>query len=407
MGQAAMRANQRDFTILGKAPLVRAVFEGHDIGALWRPLFARLSADPGDAGAFLDVSILLRAIGRDGDATISQRAALELARTFRIRNGNGGGAIIVALVTEGDFMANTPVEFLLEDSDTTLILHYVDADTADLADLPAHDAVIVAVGESEANQPVLRRLARLLDGWRGPILNNAPGRIAGLTREGVAVCFADAPAIVAPPVGRATRFDLAQVAAGAARVDAVLDGLDYPFIIRPLGSHAGKGLERIADAPTLARFLAGRPETAFHVSPFIDYRGADGKYRKQRVAVIDGVPFASHQAVSDHWMIHYLNAGMTEHADRRAEEAAWMATFDSGYARRHAEAFAVLHRRLGLDYFAIDCAELADGRLLLFEADVAMIVHAMDPVGLFPYKKPAMRRLFAAFEAALARRASA
>lgn len=45
----------------------------------------------------------------------------------------------------------------------------------------------------------------------------------------------------------------------------------------------------------------------------------------------------------------------------------------------------------------MDCAETEDGRLLVFEIDTAMLVHAMDPEDLYPYKKPAMRRLFAAF----------
>ena len=82
-----------------------------------------------------------------------------------------------------------------------------------------------------------------------------------------------------------------------------------------------------------------------------------------------------------------------------------MEGFDADFAVRHADAFSALHRRIGLDYFGIDCAELPDGRLLLFEADVAMIVHDLDPEELFPYKKPAMHRLFAAFQAELARTA--
>ncbi len=79
-----------------------------------------------------------------------------------------------------------------------------------------------------------------------------------------------------------------------------------------------------------------------------------------------------------------------------------MAGFDEGFARRHAAAFAQLQAAIGLDYLVIDCAETPDGRLLLFEADVAMIVHAMDPPDLFPYKGPQMRKVFAAFQAMLA-----
>jgi hypothetical protein len=110
-------------------------------------------------------------------------------------------------------------------------------------------------------------------------------------------------------------------------------------------------------------------------------------------------------AASDHWMVHYLNAGMAENADRRADEARAMAAFDSGFAGRHAAAFAALRRQIGLDYFQIDCAELPDGRLLVFEAAVAGIVHLMDPPDLFPYKPAQMQRVFQAFSAMLRSRA--
>jgi len=109
-------------------------------------------------------------------------------------------------------------------------------------------------------------------------------------------------------------------------------------------------------------------------------------------------------AISDHWMVHYLNAGMAEDIAKRAEEAQMMATFDQGFAVRHAAAFAAVHAAFGLEYFAIDCAEDRQGRLLVFEADTAMIVHDMDPPDLYPYKAPAMRKLFDAFQAMIAAR---
>jgi hypothetical protein len=98
---------------------------------------------------------------------------------------------------------------------------------------------------------------------------------------------------------------------------------------------------------------------------------------------------------------------MLENPVNRLEEARFMAAFDDEFAARHAAAFAALHQRLGLDYFGIDSAELPDGRLLVFEVDVAMIVHDMDPPDLFPYKKPQMRKVFEAFQAMLRRRSQA
>ncbi len=172
-----------------------------------------------------------------------------------------------------------------------------------------------------------------------------------------------------------------------------------------MGSHAGKGLERIDDAAALGVYVQGSPAEAFYLSRFIDYASADGRFRKYRIALFAGRPCLAHMAVGDHWMVHYLNAGMAEDADKRAEEAAAMAGFDQGFAGRHAPTLSEIHRRLGLDYHALDCAETADGQLLVFEADVGMIVHALDPVELYPYKAPHMATVFAAFEAMLRQKA--
>jgi len=134
---------------------------------------------------------------------------------------------------------------------------------------------------------------------------------------------------------------------------------------------------------------------------YADYASADGAYRKYRIAFFEGRPFLAHMAVGDHWMVHYLNAGMAESGAKRAEEATAMAGFDQAFAARHADAFAEMSRRLGLDYFAIDCAETQDGQLLIFEADVSMIIHALDGEDLYPYKRPQMAKLFGAFAAML------
>ena len=40
--------------------------------------------------------------------------------------------------------------------------------------------------------------------------------------------------------------------------------------------------------------------------------------------------------------------------------------------------------RFGLEYVGVDCAELPDGKLLVFEGDTAMVVHDMDPPDLYP-----------------------
>jgi hypothetical protein len=110
-------------------------------------------------------------------------------------------------------------------------------------------------------------------------------------------------------------------------------------------------------------------------------------------------------AIAERWDIWYLNAGMTASASKRLEEETFMHTFDIGFARRHQRVLAALVERVGLEYFMIDCAETADGSLLIFEADNTAVVHNMDPPSVFPYKAPQMHKIFDAFAAMLERRA--
>ena len=142
-------------------------------------------------------------------------------------------------------------------------------------------------------------------------------------------------------------------------------------------------------------------ESDFFIASFVDYRGPDGLYRKYRVVLVDGVPFAGHMGVSSHWMIHYLNAGMLESAAKRAEEEVFMRHFDAEFAHRHRVGLRSVHERFGLEYLVMDCAETHDGKLFVFEVDPGAVVHSMDPPELFPYKQPAMQKVFAAFRSLL------
>src|SRR5208282_4636518 len=133
------------------------------------------------------------------------------------------------------------------------------------------------------------------------------------------------------------------------------------------------------------------------------YRSPDGLFRKYRIVWVDGRPFPCHMAIASQWKIWYLNADMASSAAHRAEEENFMSTFDQGFARRHAQPLAAMMERFGLEYAGIDCAELPDGRLLVFEGDIALVAHDMDPPDLYPYKGPHMQKLFAAFHEMLKR----
>jgi hypothetical protein len=391
---------------IGLAALARMIFEGADLQPLWNRLVERASADPGDAAALMDAATLLLLSGDRENGLGLQAQAIERSRFYRRPAPGTPGLRLLALTVAGDTMANTPLDFLLEGSDIELLTLYVGADGAVPAPLPDHDLAFVSVAESAVNQPVLRALEPVAERWKGPLVNGRPDRIAALTRDDVCALLEDAVEIVAPPTARMSRVQLADIGRDKDALGAVLPGAVFPIIVRPLDSHAGRGLEKLDGPQAIDAYLSGQAGEDFYIAPFVDYASPDGLFRKARIALIEGRPFVCHMAISPRWMVHYLNADMLENAANRDEEARFMAGFDEDFGRRHVAAFARLHERIGLDYFAIDCAETRDGRLLLFEADVAMIVHAMDPPELFAYKQPQMRKVFDAFQSMLRRRAA-
>lgn len=390
--------------LIGLSSLMRQAYAGMDLAPLGRELIARAGCDPrvADANALLDLSILLQLRGERELAMEMQAQALQLRQVYAApyRRGQAersqAALRVLAVMGPGDLMANSPLEFLLEDADAALDIVYV-TQTRGLPDaLPEHDVLFVAVAESEANLPLLAGLADQLRGWKQPVIND-PARIASLSRDNNCTRLKDADGVEMPLSARVASQALCQVAAGELPLEAVLAGGGFPVIVRPVDSHAGKGLEKLDDAAALAGYLEDGVVGEYFISRFVDYRNADGLFRKYRIMLIAGRPFLAHLAISEHWMIHYLNAGMADSAAKRDEEARCMAGFDEGFAPRHAAAFRAIHRRFGLDYLGLDCAETADGRLLIFEVDSCMIVHAIDPVELFPYKQAQMAKLFGAF----------
>jgi hypothetical protein len=381
--------------VLGTGELTTFAYQGNDHDAL----IARISEAPSSAARLFDTAIVCQLAFRPNEGIALQARALAQSPIYRIRTEATlhRPVRLLALMAPGDLMVNTPLDFITNAIDVRLDLLYLLPGQPLPPVIPDHDVAFFAI--SEADAPTLARLQRLFDAWPRPALNN-PRFLPMLARDVLARSLAGIPSILSPTTIAVTHTAL------AAHLDTGQPlGIPYPCLIRPVGSHAGTGLVR-ADGPAdLAAYLRRTFSRHFYLSAYQEYADADGLYHKSRIAFIDRRPHLCHMASSTAWMVHYLNAGMAESADRRAAEAYAMASFEVGFARRHAVAFAALHERLGFDYYAIDCAETHDGRLLVFEADTAAIIHLMDPPDLFPYKPPQMRKVFAAFEAMLRRHA--
>jgi hypothetical protein len=385
---------------IGTARLLKFAFDGNDLS----PLRSELKAMSGDPGALMDLSVIEQIIGNHETGLALQQSALGRHSLYLSPGCAGAPRLrVLALAAPLEVGANLPVEFLVNAPDIQLTTLYVTAGLDFATTVPEHDVAIVVITDGDDSALSLDLIAQQAAIWPSPLLN-LPDKIRRTDRDRLFGLLQGAGGIDIPITIRVSRADLLAIADGSAGLPG---DLAFPVIVRPLGSHAGEGLDRLTGVWDITAYLQARGEDGFFFSPFVDYSGADGLFRKYRIVFIDGVPFAYHMAISHQWKIWYLNAGMDTDPEKRAEEALFMSGFEEGFGNRHRTALAAVASAVGLDFFSIDCGETKDGRLLIFEAGVAMAIHDMDPVDLDPYKPPVLAKIFAAFQAMVSSRADA
>jgi glutathione synthase/RimK-type ligase-like ATP-grasp enzyme len=342
-----------------------------------------LRRDPAARDAHLRLYEVEQMLGSPQAAIAHLRMALSSSRIVTLAATQLPAELtVLALTRVARWEANTPLELILDTARVTLHRYYIDDTDTALSDeaLPAYDALFNSIAESDQAANALR-LARVFADRAGREPINAPEAVARIGRTDVAALFAASASIVAPPIERAT-------AAALLSRDVTI-----PLIVRPVGSQAGIGLARIDDAAALRTYLADRDDPEYFVMPFVDYSNDDGFFRKYRVMFVEGKPYACHLAISPRWMIHYYNAAMAENQWMRDEEARFVANLDAVFTGKLAGALREIAAAIPLEYFGIDCAIARDGRLLLFEADAAMLVHGTDPTDLYPYKRAGFERI--------------
>jgi hypothetical protein len=390
---------------IGLARLTKAAEAGHDLRPLWRRLIARLLDGSIEAGEGLDLSVIAQLLGDKEAGLAIQQSILASQQLFRSPCMEKPPRLrILALAAATDIGSNTPVEFLLEGSGIELTTLYIMPEIGSPDWLPPHDVAMVIASGSDDCRAALDKITQVAPNWPRPLLN-APELIGRLDRDRLHGLLDGVEGLEIPQTVGVTREQLSKLSQSTFALADIASGLAFPVIVRPRGSHAGKGLAKLDDVDAIQNYLGEHAPDLFFVSRFVDYQSSDGLFRKVRIVLIDGQPYAVHLAVADRWDIWYVNAQMAASASKRREEEIFMQTFDASFAQRHRAALSGLAKRIGLDYFTVDCAETRDGSLLIFEADNTAIVHDMDSPELFPYKVPQMRKVFDAFAGMLHRRA--
>jgi len=395
----SLEHNNAGHTFQGLAPFLRMSLNGADLRSHGQSLLVQANQDQENAMLWMNLSTVFLCLKMRDMGLAIQEQALSLQRLYvRPASCRPPKFRLLMIMTPGDLSENTPIDCLLENSSVELLYYYATVEHPLPSPLPEHDAVMVGLSDSQANRALLLAVQASLLGHAKPVIN-PPHLLPNVNRDQLSELLQGIPGLDIPRTHRISRSQvvtrLSLSGQGGQTGQNALPG--FPLIIRPVGSQAGNHLAKITSAAELADYLSTVDSAQFFVSRFVDYSSQDGQFRKYRIAMLRGQPFICHMAISSDWMVHYVNAGMYESAEKRAEEGLFMQNF-SGFATRHQTALSAIYERLQLDYLCIDCAETREGDLLIFEIDHIMAVHAMDSPSLFPFKAGQIAKLQHAFE---------
>lgn len=354
---------------------------------------------PDDATTAHLVANLQQALGMDEAAEASYRRALKLRPLI----------LIPAAIAPPDFRAlfvfapgagNTPVEYLVAnarfESNVITVLAEMDYDYDRLRGYA--DVVVNLVSDVDRGLASLGPAEAFIEAIGRPVIN-PPQLIAQTSRESVARRLEPVPGCRVPQ----TRLCPAAELQALARQGAA--ALSFPVLVRPAGSHGGEAFDKLEDLAQLQAFLAKHIAQNYYLTPFVDYRSADGFFRKYRFVFVDDEILPYHLAIDNQWKVHHAKTGMADSAWMQAEEQAFLDDPWHVFGAAQREALQAIRNAIGLDYFGIDCSLGEDGAIVVFEVNASMLVHGNNQQ--FPYKTAAVERIKNAFHAMLARRVAA
>jgi glutathione synthase/RimK-type ligase-like ATP-grasp enzyme len=220
------------------------------------------------------------------------------------------------------------------------------------------------VAEPDACSQSLKIVEQVVKKAGRPCFNH-PSAIAGTTRDTVSRVLAGISGLKVPRTIRISERAPEEIREALARA-----GFSYPVLLRIAGTHLGLSLIRVDTAEQLdaVRRLNRDDRSSLYVTEFYEFGSADGLYRKYRIAVVGDDIFLRHLYVADTWLVHRER----QIVDPEQEGREFLASFDVDWVQRLRPLFQEIARRLGLDFFGVDCNIDPSGQVLLFEANSCM-----------------------------------
>lgn len=355
---------------------------------------------PDDAAVYAELGNALQALGDTERALACFRRHGELCplTTWRAARGVADFSVL-AMTSPG--VANTPPDFLFagaaHDTHFFSLLPGVEPDRALLR---RHgDIAVNLISDADQARDILAIAAAVSDHLGKAVLNH-PRIILRTGRESVAARLAG---IANCRVPKTVAIEAALLTGEGAAEALARHDIAFPLLLRVPGNHGGEAFEKIGTSEEARAFTVEHAAESYYATRYVDYRSPDGHFRKYRFFLTDQDVLPYHLAIGDHWKVHHYTTNMDQHVWMQDEEKLFLDAPQRTFSPEHYAAMAEIRRRIGLDFFGIDCSLDREGNLLIFEVNASVLIH--NDNADFPYKTPACLRIRDAFQAMLKRAA--
>lgn len=377
---------------IARVNLGNVLIEAGEFAAARAAYAAALAIDPDLAEAHQGLARALTELGESAAAAPHfQKGFAGRAIVAKRRRGAAPGVPVLLLVSAKG--GNIPTEHWLDNRQFAITALYAEFDDP-TRPLPPHDILFNAIGDADRCGEALVHAEAIARRSKAPLIN-PPAAVRATGRAATARRLADVPGLVVPAVESLSRSAL-----------LAATHLRFPLLLRAPGFHTGRHFVKVERRGEIADALVGLPGDAILAIEYLDARGADGLARKYRVMTIDDALYPLHLAVSAEWKVHYFTADMAASAAHRAQERRFLEDMPAVLGDCALDALGRVSKVLGLDYGGIDFALAPDGRVLLFEANAAMVVNPPDPDPIWDYRRSAIDRALDAARRMVQKRAA-
>jgi hypothetical protein len=213
---------------------------------------------------------------------------------------------------------------------------------------------------------------------------NNPKQVLKTTRDAIYNQFHNLRNLVIPKVIRFSPSSAREV------FEIVEKNKINSFLIRPCGSHQSEGLQLIKSAneiDKLHKYAFDGKE--FYITEFVENKHADGFYKKARLVIIEGELYARHYISYPNWLVEgniHFDYMKTNAATKIIEEN-FLKNFKKILGDNAIADLFKIYDTIGLNFLCFDIDIMPDGKLLIFEINLAQNIFLDIDMKNFSYMK--------------------